>query len=200
MRLLVCGEVNLSPTVPLQYQRDVEDCRFGALRWEPTGRYVAVRRTLGGIHPVWCLDMGFAERSTLSAPRNEATLSCILIIDDDQPARLAVRRLLQSAGHEVLEAFDGVDAMPMLGRQPVDLVIVDLQMPRMGGVEFIQELKGSSPATAVVVLSAHVGEAISVLGQMGVSNVFVKPLRMKEFLDTVDHLLRGSGEGGSLKA
>ena len=57
----------------------------------------------------------------------------ILVIDDEQAIRLVIRRRLASAGHDVVEAFDGKDGLEALRQEPVDLVTTDLQIPRKGG-------------------------------------------------------------------
>jgi CheY-like chemotaxis protein len=115
----------------------------------------------------------------------------ILIIDDDP----ALRRLLAfgfaRAGYEVLAAEQGAEAMALLGRGPVDLVLVDLMMPVVDGLRFLrwlrQEAKASLPALVFTSYEKDnaAGEALA----LGASEVLFKPVQLPRLLDRVKQLL-----------
>ncbi|MEM1382999.1 MAG: response regulator [Pseudomonadota bacterium] len=65
----------------------------------------------------------------------------VLTVDDSASMRAAVRELLEDLGHEVVEAEDGQDGLDVLSKNQVDLVITDLNMPRMDGIGFIRAVR-----------------------------------------------------------
>jgi diguanylate cyclase (GGDEF)-like protein len=88
-------------------------------------------------------------RPVAHAPRT------VLIVDDDRVLREAVRLVLGEVGHyEVHEARDGREAISMADRHQPDLVLLDLSMPGMGGVEALPGIRAASPASRIVVMSA----------------------------------------------
>jgi CheY-like chemotaxis protein len=86
--------------------------------------------------------------------RRDGIVATVLIVDDEAPIRRALLRIIEALGHSVLEACDGVDALKMLGNHGVDLAIVDLMMPRMGGLELMSSMRVEYPGTKVIVISA----------------------------------------------
>ena len=76
----------------------------------------------------------------------------ILIVDDDDGVRYVLRRVL-AAGHDVIEARDGEEALRIYHREKPDLVITDLSMPGMNGDELIRKLKSCSPAPGIIAMT-----------------------------------------------
>jgi CheY-like chemotaxis protein len=84
-------------------------------------------------------------------------VSTVLVIDDEPDLRFLIRRILERAGHDVMEAGHGAAGMEAVKRSPPDLVVTDMMMPVMNGAEFIALLR-SDPATAgipILVVSAN---------------------------------------------
>lgn len=77
----------------------------------------------------------------------------ILVIDDDELARATVREILESGGHEVVEASSGDSGIRICRKELIDLVIMDLLMPRKGGLETIWELHEEFPNTKIIAIS-----------------------------------------------
>lgn len=78
-----------------------------------------------------------------------ATVSTVLVVDDEPDLRFVIRRFLERAGHRVNVAGDGAAALRSCEQARPDLVITDLMMPVMGGIEFIERLR-AEPATAAI--------------------------------------------------
>jgi two-component system chemotaxis response regulator CheY len=74
----------------------------------------------------------------------------ILVVDDSSLVRLYCREVLERAGFEVEQAINGIEAMEKVLEQTFDLVIVDVNMPRMDGFSFIRVLRGSAPQVATL--------------------------------------------------
>ena len=80
-------------------------------------------------------------------------MATILVVDDDPATRSTVAALLTDAGHLVREAIDGSHALAVAADQPLDLVLSDIAMPSLTGVELAIALADSAPRTSVVLMS-----------------------------------------------
>jgi CheY-like chemotaxis protein/anti-sigma regulatory factor (Ser/Thr protein kinase) len=81
-------------------------------------------------------------------------MSRILVVDDDETTRLVIRRTLTKAGFPVTEAKDGVEALETLRRRRFDLMLLDVWMPRMTGLDLLAELRGAEHAPRVIVMTS----------------------------------------------
>jgi CheY-like chemotaxis protein len=84
-------------------------------------------------------------------------LSRILIVDDEPDMRYLLRRIFQRAGHEVVEAGHGEAALELVRASPPDLIVTDMMMPVMGGVELIGRLR-ADPTTELIPILAATGD------------------------------------------
>jgi DNA-binding NtrC family response regulator len=82
----------------------------------------------------------------------EQTLLCV---DDERPILNALKRLLRKEGYRLLTAEDGPEALDVLDREPVQVVISDYRMPGMSGTALLREVKSRHPETVRVVLSGY---------------------------------------------
>ena len=115
----------------------------------------------------------------------------ILIIDDDPALRRLMGFGLTRAGYEVVTAEQGAEAMALLGRGPVDLVLVDLMMPVVDGLRFLRWLRQEAKATvpALVFTSYDKNNAPGEARALGASDVLVKPVQLPQLLERVKRLL-----------
>jgi CheY-like chemotaxis protein/anti-sigma regulatory factor (Ser/Thr protein kinase) len=81
-------------------------------------------------------------------------MSRILVVDDDDTTRLVIRRTLTKAGFSVTEAKDGVEALETLRRRRFDLMLLDVWMPRMTGLDLLTELRSAERAPRVIVMTS----------------------------------------------
>jgi len=77
----------------------------------------------------------------------------ILLIDDDAPVRRTLRKMLERQGYEVEEAPDGKAGLTLYQENPADLIITDLIMPEMEGIETIMELRRRFPDVKIIAMS-----------------------------------------------
>ncbi len=114
----------------------------------------------------------------------------VLIVDDDDTLRRALGINLKARGYEVLEAADGASALAVAARRPPDVVILDLGLPDLDGVEVILGLRAWSRAP-IVVLSAREDQPQKVAAlDAGADDYVTKPFGMDEFLARVRAALR----------
>ncbi|MEZ5925872.1 MAG: response regulator [Hyphomicrobiaceae bacterium] len=119
----------------------------------------------------------------------------VLIADDDPLFRSLAAKRIEMLGARPIEATDGAEAWQILMREPVDLALIDIEMPGMTGVELIQCIRGY-PGTkhlpAVMVTSISRGETIRAALAAGCTAYLTKPLQWTMFGDYVGQLLRTS--------
>ncbi|MBU8914302.1 MAG: response regulator [Spirochaetales bacterium] len=117
----------------------------------------------------------------------------ILIVDDDPAVRGNTARLLSGKGHTVVEAESGDQALRYVDEAAVDLVIMDIVMPKKGGVEAIMEIHARHPRIPAVVMSGKVplGTAAvdSLMEHCGSKAVLSKPFTAAELLAAVEKAL-----------
>lgn len=105
----------------------------------------------------------------------------ILIVEDEVVFRSLLDTLLTGLGASTFEAGDGLDGLNLLAAQSVDLVICDLEMPRMGGIEFVERIRTRGNSVPILIISATQNMAdIAHVLRLGVQDVLLKPLKNLE--------------------
>jgi CheY-like chemotaxis protein len=121
----------------------------------------------------------------------------ILIVEDDASVRELLREILRRAGHEVVAAVNGKEAISLHRKSPADLIITNILMPEKEGLETIQELRRDDPDVKIIAISGggQIGPAdyLEVARRFGAMRTFSKPFDRKELLKAVDELLEASG-------
>jgi CheY-like chemotaxis protein len=123
----------------------------------------------------------------------------ILIIDDDPNLRRLLARILQSDGHEVIEASNGTDGLARFAAAPPALVITDILMPEKEGIETIRDLRRLAPAVPIIAISGggvsqKSMKFLDMAAKLGATAALAKPFRPPKLLETVARLLSESVE------
>jgi CheY-like chemotaxis protein len=124
--------------------------------------------------------------------RTENLKPKVLVADDDAQMRRLVRAVLERDGAEVFEAADGLDALDLIAQHQIDLIVLDMDMPRMDGLGVLEEL-GASVATAqipVIVLTARSDDTESRALDLGAQDYMTKPVRPTALSARVRAVLR----------
>jgi two-component system chemotaxis response regulator CheY len=118
-------------------------------------------------------------------------MSRVLAVDDSPAIRELVANTLKGAGHEVVRAPDGVEAMRLVGLQAFDLVITDYNMPRMDGLAFIKAFRQAGHRfTPVLVLTTEVNPKLKEAAKLaGATGWIVKPFVVASLLAAVQRAL-----------
>ena len=118
-------------------------------------------------------------------------MSTVLVVEDSQPAREVVMRILKREGYDVLGAANGVEALDSIQREAPDLVLLDVMMPEMDGMTMLRELR-ENPETRelpVILLTALSDEArLNKARELGVREYLVKTRFSYE--DLLEHVSR----------
>ncbi|MFT3912783.1 MAG: response regulator transcription factor [Anaeromyxobacteraceae bacterium] len=119
------------------------------------------------------------------------TAERILVIEDDPSILRGLQLNLSMEGYTVRSSMDGAQGLEMARTEAPDLVIVDVMLPSLGGLEIVREIRKDDPDLPVLILSAKGQESDKVAGlQLGADDYLVKPFGLKELLARVDALLR----------
>jgi DNA-binding response OmpR family regulator len=115
---------------------------------------------------------------------------CILIVDDETNVRLMLRTTLESAGYGVIEAADGLGALTQVRDRACDLILLDLRMPKLDGMETLARLRRQGDATPVVMLTAHgsIPDAVAAM-KLGAIDFLTKPITPRELRVVVSDVL-----------
>ena len=114
----------------------------------------------------------------------------ILLADDEQSIQTLLSYPLQKDGYEVVRASDGREALARFAEQPFDLVVLDVMMPQMDGLEVCRRLRARS-SVPIIMLTARAEEVDKVVGlELGADDYITKPFSMREFRSRVKAALR----------
>lgn len=117
----------------------------------------------------------------------------ILVVEDDGAVRELLQEILERAGHEVIAAQNGKEAIALYKKSPADLMITNILMPEKEGLETIQELRREDSEIKIIAISGggQIGPAdyLEVARRFGAMRTFSKPFARKELLQAVDELL-----------
>jgi two-component system, chemotaxis family, chemotaxis protein CheY len=120
----------------------------------------------------------------------------ILIVDDSSLARRSTRKILEGAGHEVVEAEDGLRALERYYLEKPQIVLLDVTMREMDGIEVLKRIRELDPAARVVIVTADVQNSTRELAEAGGACGFVaKPVLSKHLLEAIQGAL-GPGPFG----
>jgi CheY-like chemotaxis protein len=116
---------------------------------------------------------------------------CILLAEDNTDTRLLLHYVLEGKGFEVTEAEDGAAALALLEQRHPDLLLTDLMMPQVDGIELIQRVRarGDLADLPIVAMSAYGGDHLAKAYLNGATATIRKPLDVDDLVDTINQLL-----------
>lgn len=117
----------------------------------------------------------------------------ILIIDDEKSIRNTLKEILSYEGYEVTEAQDGSEGLKLAGKEKFDIILSDIKMPKMDGIEVLEKLQEITPETPVVMISGHgnIETAVEAI-RKGAFDYISKPLDLNRMLVTIRNALERS--------
>lgn len=114
---------------------------------------------------------------------------CILVVDDDREIVKAIAILLEKEGYQVLKAYDGLQALELISERVVQLILIDIMMPKLDGLSAILKIR-EHRNLPIIILSAKGEEADKVLGlSMGADDYVAKPYTPMELIARVRYCL-----------
>ena len=113
----------------------------------------------------------------------------VLVVDDEPEVTFALQAFFLGKGYEMMTALEGLQAMRLIRQYPVDLVILDMKMPGVNGVEVLKFIHAQSPSTKVVVVTAYDVQFQELVEQLGVDAFLIKPFGIQALTSTVGEVL-----------
>ena len=114
----------------------------------------------------------------------------ILLAEDDEAMRRFLSRALTRAGHEVIAVADGLDAMPLLDRNSFELLLADIVMPGMDGIDLAKLASHHNPELKVMLITGFAAVAVEARSVLALrAKVLSKPFHLRTIVEEVDRLL-----------
>lgn len=120
----------------------------------------------------------------MSEPSEEAQQT-ILVVDDEAEVRALVREILALHGYNVIDTGDPIEARRIVEAQPIHLMLTDVVMPMMSGLELAKRVEATSPTTKIILMSGYSTAAVKGSGRPLIS----KPFRTSDLVNTVKQML-----------
>ena len=113
----------------------------------------------------------------------------ILVVDDNLMMRKLIVNLFRNEGYEFEEASDGIEALELIDHEAFDLVITDIIMPKMEGIELIIQARKKFPDLKIIAISGSKPFYLYMAKRLGIECVFTKPLNHDGFFNKVNRIL-----------
>lgn len=114
----------------------------------------------------------------------------ILAVDDSEPMRQLVEQTLKTGGHEVVLGVDGQNALDIFATEKFDLIITDINMPVMDGIEFVRQIRTRNNDIPILALTTEGDDSFRRRGEVaGVDGWIVKPFKPVQFIAIVKQIL-----------
>jgi CheY-like chemotaxis protein len=115
----------------------------------------------------------------------------ILVVDDDATIRMCLTMLLESVGYGVASAEDGVEALLLISENVPDIIISDLNMPRMSGIDFLSEVRRRFPQIVTIAMSGAYRDGNELSSKVRAHGYYAKGEPPSSLCGTLTDLLRG---------
>jgi CheY-like chemotaxis protein len=117
----------------------------------------------------------------------------VLIVDDEEGDRVVLRTILERGAHEVLEAKDGDEALQVYGGKGIEVVVTDLQMRNVHGLELITILRDFDPRPGIIAISGTGEVQLDMAHMLGATVTLTKPIMPELLLGAVERALSERG-------
>jgi DNA-binding NtrC family response regulator len=112
----------------------------------------------------------------------------ILLVEDHLSSRANISEFLRRKGYKVAEAPDGLEALNLLSRRMIDLMVLDVVIPQIHGLNLLKLVRSNTPALPVIVISAYLSEPVGKVILEGSAEFFSKPLDLQQLSQIIQTL------------
>ncbi len=115
----------------------------------------------------------------------------LLIVDDEDDLRELLSQVLSNSGYEIQTASDGAQALSVLKSATFDVVLLDIQMPKVDGIQVLKHLKSHKPQTKTIVLTGYADLRNAMEArEFGAKDFISKPYKLEDVLSTIERVLK----------
>src|SRR6266508_3321744 len=162
----------------------VSDCRSRQESWKNTAAHCNIRPSLTAEQPLAL----YCRRQTMMKPSAR-----ILLIEDDEGAAGSLAEVLTAEGYAVSLARRGDEGLAQAQAESFDIVLTDLRLPGLGGLDLVRQLNGTKPRLPIILMTAHgTTETAIEATKFGAFDYLLKPFEMEELLELVGKEVAGS--------
>jgi CheY-like chemotaxis protein len=119
----------------------------------------------------------------------------VLVVDDDEADRLGLAAMLQGAGHDVLVARDGDEALELYVAQKIHVIVTDMVMPGRDGLSLISALRNVDPAAMIIAISGKSRSQLEASKVFGARRILAKPIDPDALIAAVAEVMGAADEG-----
>jgi nitrogen-specific signal transduction histidine kinase/ActR/RegA family two-component response regulator len=167
---------------------------FGAMKQNAGFVEVTSRPGEGSCFRLWFPSVADSPPESMRATAAKRILEILLVEDSHAVARLAMA-MLRSVGHQVRVAASGIDALALWREAPADILVTDVVMPGMSGVELADRLRKVRPSLPVLFITGYLPDRVGLVVEAGRSAVVMKPFQRSELLAALEGLVEVSAIG-----
>lgn len=122
---------------------------------------------------------------------SDAKIKRVLVVDDEPEVTFGLQVFFLGKGYEMLTALNGLQAIRLLGQHSIDLVLLDMKMPGVNGIEVLKFIHAQCPSTKVIVVTAYDVQFQEMVEQIGVDGFLMKPFGIQALTRAVERVLSG---------
>jgi len=113
----------------------------------------------------------------------------ILVVDDEKDVTMSLKGFFTALGHDMLTALDGEEAIQVIDTLNLDLILLDVKMPGIDGIQILKHVRKTKPKTKVIIITAYDKEVKEEVEKLGIDGFFSKPIDLAKLLDRIRHVL-----------
>ena len=118
----------------------------------------------------------------------------ILVVDDEKEINLMLKGFFSALGFDMLTAFDGNEAMKVIDSVALDLILLDIRMPGIDGIQILKNVRKTKPKTKVIIMTAFPKEVDKGVIDVGIDGFFPKPIEFSRLIDRIQYVLKESNK------
>jgi len=118
----------------------------------------------------------------------------ILVVDDEKEVTMTLKGFFTALGHDMLTALNGQEALDTINNISLDLILLDIRMPGIDGIQILKHVRKVKPKTKVIIITAYDKEVKEEVEKIGIDGFFAKPIDLSKLIDRIRYVLEARGD------